>query len=210
MVCWRTASTFIEKYSKKKSKNTRMDSHSLFHTTRFWPKLGRQLAQVHLASASLSFCERDTRITNDFFLQTALRSVSVRRYVSVDAEFPARTAAGSLASFPRAKFRQVLPSRALRRTSTCTMLAVETYCTVCMNVWSFATIHLAHTRNASRECLRNNASTRIDVSSPIIGDYHIQDTECIFESNFFFYFRSQFSLYNIYFDILHSQISFFF
>lgn len=99
MLTYIVASTSIEKkYSEKKSRYMRIDSCSLFShdkiLTETWALSSFRFSLPFPLFSLL--CERDTRITNDFFLQTALCSVFVRRYVSVETEFPARTATSSL------------------------------------------------------------------------------------------------------------------
>lgn len=93
------------------------------------------------------FTPRDTRAHHLRFLLTSCLMLRFhareRRYVSVEAEFPtrifvhsSRQPASSLTSFPRAKFRRVLPRYDV---SACTRIRVHArslslsklYCTVC-------------------------------------------------------------------------------
>lgn len=127
------ASTFIEKYSEKKY--VRMYSCSLFS----YDEILTKRREVHSASApfsSLSSPSRMRHAHHQRFLPTNCLTLRFRATLCFrrNGVSGAHSSQQPLASFLRAKFRQVLPLRALQRTSTCSALAVETYCTVCTSV----------------------------------------------------------------------------
>lgn len=158
-----------------------------------------------LPSLFSPFLERDTRITNDFFLQTALRSVSVRRYVSVEAEFPARGATSSSLSplfseqssdkfYLCARYNAHLRvARSLSRPIVQFVRAFEV-----LRYISRIRLYRMRQQNVPKRCLsRCVLMTFLQDDLRFLYNYHIQNTKYVFESNLFSYFRFQFSIYNL-------------